>query len=77
MGYYHIRISEKASNLHKIIIPWVKHRFKLLPMGIANYTVIFQQKMNDLFHGFEFIPAYIDDLLTLTKVDWTDNVHKL
>ena len=33
--------------------------------------------MNDLFDGFEFICAYIDDLLVLTKGDWTDRVQKL
>ena len=33
--------------------------------------------MNDLFHGFKFIRAYIDDLLILTKEDWTDHVHNL
>ena len=33
--------------------------------------------MNDLFHVFEFICAYIDDLMVLTKVYWTDNVYKL
>ena len=27
----------------------------------------FQAEMNDLFHGLEFICAYIDDLLILTK----------
>ena len=33
--------------------------------------------MNDLFHGFRFICAYIDDLLLLTKVYWVDHIHKL
>ena len=33
--------------------------------------------MNDLFHGFEFIRAYIYDLLILTKGDWTDHIQKL
>ena len=33
--------------------------------------------MNDLFHGFEFICAYIDDTLILNKGDWTDHIHKL
>ena len=37
----------------------------------------FQQKMNDLFHGFEFICAYIDDLLILTKGYWKNHVQKL
>ena len=46
-------------------------------MGIDNYPDIFQQKMNGLFHGFEFICMYIDELLILTTGDWTDHVHSL
>ena len=45
-------------------------------MGVANSPDIFQQKMNYLFHGFEFTRAYIDVILVLTKVYWTDHVHK-
>ena len=33
--------------------------------------------MNDLLHGFEFIRAYIDDLLLLTKRYWTDHLYKM
>ena len=33
--------------------------------------------MNDLLNGYKFIRAYIDELFTLTKVDWTDHVQKL
>ena len=46
-------------------------------MGVANSTDIFQQKMNNLFHGFEFICAYIDVLLILTKRYLTYTVQKL
>ena len=77
MGYYHIRISENASNLCMIIFTWGKYWYKLLPMRVANSTDIFQQKMNGLFHGFEFIRVYIQNLLILTKGDWTDHVQKL
>ena len=77
MGYYHIRLREDASNLCAIIIPWGKYRYKRLPMGVANSPGIFQQKMNDLFHGFEFIRSYIDHLLILTKVEWTYHIQKL
>ena len=49
-------------------IPLVKYCYIRLPMGIANSPDIVQQKMNDLFRGFEFIRAYIYDLLVLTKV---------
>ena len=55
----------------------VKYYYKRLPMGVANSPEMFQQKMNDLFHGFEFIRAYIDDLFILTKGECTDHVQKL
>ena len=57
MGYYRIQIIENASKLYMIIIPWGKYSYKRLPMGFYNYPEIFQHKMNDLFHGFEFISA--------------------
>ena len=46
-------------------------------MVIANSPDIFQQKMNDLFHGFGFIRVYVYGLLVLTKEEWTDHVQKL
>ena len=52
MGYYQIWISENASNLCTIMIPGGKYCYKHLPMGIANSPDIFQEKMNDLFDGF-------------------------
>ena len=36
MGYYHIRLSEQDSNICTIILPWVKYRYKRLPMGDSN-----------------------------------------
>ena len=55
----------------------VKNCYKRLPTGAANSLDILQQKMNDLFHRFEFICTYIEDLLILTKGDLTDNLHQL
>ena len=76
MGYYHIQLRKTTSDLCTIIIPWGKYRYKRLTMGVANSPDIFQQKMNDLFHGFEFIRAYIDDMLILTKGYCTDHIQK-
>ena len=67
MVYYHIQLSKSASNLCTIILPWEKYHYKRLPMVIANSPEILQEKMNDLFHGFKFIPDYIEYLLVLTK----------
>ena len=57
MGYYNIRLREEASNLCTIILPWGKYRYKCLTMGVINLPEIFQEKMNKMFHGFEFIWA--------------------
>ena len=64
MGYYHIQLSESSSKLCTIILPWGKYLYKHLPMGVAKLPDILQQKINDLFHRFEFIRAYIDDILS-------------
>ena len=77
MGCYHIQLRENASNLCTIIILWGKYWYKYLPMGVANSPESFQQKMNDLFHRFEFIRAYIDNTLIITKGDWTYHIQKL
>ena len=77
MCYYHIRLSEQASNLCTIILLWGNYRYKPLPMGVSNSPDIFQEKMNEIFRDFEFIRAYIDDLLIITKGDWSDHSEKL
>ena len=74
MKYYHIQLRENASNLYTIIILWVKYCYKRLTMGVANSPDIFQQKMNDLFNGLEFINGYIKDILILTKRVWIDHI---
>ena len=43
-------------------------------MEFTNSSKISQQKMNDLFHGIEFIRAYTDDIFISTKGHWTDHV---
>ena len=67
MVYYHILLNEDTSNLCTIILPWGKYRYKRLPMVVSNSKDIFQQKINDLFQGFEFIRAYIYELLIFLK----------
>ena len=55
MGYYHIRIRKQSRNLCTIILPWEKYWYKRLTMGVSNCPENFQEKMNEMFRGFEFI----------------------
>ena len=77
MGYRHILLSEQASDLCTIILPWGKYRYKCLPIGVSNSPDIFQEKMSKIFRGFEFIRSYIDGLLIITKGDWSNHLEKL
>ena len=70
MGYYHMHLRKEASNLCNIILPWWDYQYKHLPMGISNPPEIFQGNMNKIFNGFEFIWAYINDLLIIAKGGW-------
>jgi len=77
MGYYHIELSPKSKELCTIVLPWGKYEYQRLPMGLCNSPDIFQEKMSELFAGFDYVRAYIDDLLVLTKGDWHEHLAKL
>ena len=49
-----------------------KYHYKSLPMGIRDSPEIFQEKMDDFFHGFEFICVYIEKLWLRKRYIWKD-----
>ena len=77
MGYYHIELTPDASKLCTIVLPWGKYEYCKLPMGLCNSPDIFQEKMNELFAGFEGAMAYIADLLVITKGTYEEHLEKL
>ena len=78
MGYYNIRLDPYAASLCTLILPWGKYKYKRLPMGVKNSPDIFQQKISDLMEGLEdFIRAYLDDILIITKGDYQDHLEKV
>lgn len=46
-------------------------------MGVAGSPDIFQERMSDLMRTLEYVRAYIDDLLIISKGDFTDHLEKL
>jgi hypothetical protein len=48
-----------------------------LPIGIACSADIFQAKILELMVALEFIKAYLDDLLCITKASLEDRLEKL
>ena len=58
-------------------MPFGKFEYQRIPMGLCNSPDIFQEKMNELFEGLDYVRAYIDDLLVLSKGTYEDHLEKL
>ena len=46
-------------------------------MDLCNSPDIFQEKMNELFNGLDFVIMYIDDLLLISNKCFNDHIMKL
>ncbi len=77
MGYYTIRLDPDASRICTIIFPWGKYSYKRLPMGIAGSPDIFQSKMLELMEDLDYVQAYLDDLLCISRSSLEDHLEKL
>ena len=77
MGYYTIRLDPNAVEMFTIIFPWGKYLYLRLPMGYAGSADIFQAEMMDLMASLEYVRAYIDDLLVITRGTLEDHFEKL
>jgi hypothetical protein len=75
MGYDTIRLDPDASKICIIIFPWGK--YSRLPMGIAGSPDFFQAKMMDLMESLEYVQAYIDDLLCISRNSLEDHLEKI
>ena len=77
MGYYHIRLSPYSSSLCTIIFPCGKYECLRLPMGLCNSPDIFQEKINELMDGLEFVRAYLDDVLIPSKNSFEEHLEHI
>ncbi len=77
MGYYTIRLDAETSEMCTIIFPWEKHSYNWLPMGFRGSADIFQAQMMDLMASLDYVRAYIDDLLIITRGTIEDHVSKI
>ena len=46
-------------------------------MGLCNSPDIFQEKMSEILVGLDTVRVYIDDLLHVTRVSWTEHLTVL
>jgi hypothetical protein len=67
IGYYHIELSAQTKKLCTTVLPWGKYEYQQSPMGLCNSLDIFQEKISILMADLEYVRAYIDDSLILTR----------
>jgi hypothetical protein len=77
MGYYTIRSDPTAAKMCTIILPWGKSLYQRLPIKFAGSADIFQAEMGNLMAALEYVRAYIDNLLVITKGSHDDHLGKL
>jgi hypothetical protein len=78
MGYYHIKLDDADDQrLCTIVFPWVKYKYKRLPMGIKTAPDDFQNVMSKLVQDMEYVKTYLDDLLILTNNSFKYHLLKL
>jgi hypothetical protein len=77
MGYYTIRLNPMAVKMCTIIFPFGKYSYLRLPMGMSGSAGIFQAELIDLMETLEYVQAYIDDLLCITRETLEDHLDKL
>ena len=74
MGYYHIRLDFTSQNCVRLSYPGENININVYLW----YRVIPQAEMNKLLGDLEYVRAYLDDLLVITKKeDWNDHILKL
>ncbi len=77
MGFYTIRLDPMAVEMCTIIFPFGKYFYLRLPMGMSGSADIFQAEMMDIMVALEYVRAYINDLLCITRGTLEDHLEKL
>jgi hypothetical protein len=77
MGYYTIRLDPRVSKMCTNNFPWGKYSYKRLPMGFGGSADIFQAQIMDLMATLNFVQAYMDDLLIITRRILDDDLDKM
>ena len=67
-GYYHIGLSESSKAKTAFIIPFGKYQFEVVPFGLAQAPVYFQQLISMVLQDCsEFTMAYLDDIIIFSR----------
>ena len=77
MRYFHITLCPISRKLCTIVLPRGKFGYQIIRKILYNRPDIFQEKINELFNGLEYVTAYIDDLFIISNGIYEDHLNKV
>ena len=66
-GYYHIGLTDAVKLKTAFVTPHGKWHFNMVPFGLAQAPLYFQQLMNQVLHGLDFAIAYLDNIIIFSN----------
>ena len=67
-GYHHIALDKDSIKKTAIVTPFGKYDYLKVPFGLAQAPNYFQNLMNKILNGLNFILAYLDDIIILVRL---------
>ena len=61
-GYWQIRVHANSQEKTAFTTHQGLHEFRVMPFGVMNAPVVFQQLMQIVLSGLQFISVYLDDV---------------
>lgn len=74
-GYYHIRLNEASKAKTAFVTPFGKHQFEVVPFGLRQAPVYFQQLISGILNDLDFAFGYLDDIIIFSSDKETHLKH--
>ena len=66
-GYHHIALGKDSRAKTAFVTPFGKHKFLMVPFGLAQAPAYFQLLMNKVSEGLSYAMTYLDDIIIFSK----------
>ena len=77
IGYYNILLTDGANKIFMITTLFVNIKYNRLAMVVCIAPDIFQDQMNSMMDGLEFVRVYLDNFLIITSGSLEEHLDKV